>query len=93
MYNHMSTCYLALLFFLDGELLVCPQKMSHLCLIWGQMKVPSQLVDSSTGDASQEDFMEVMYLETKMGMLCYYMMLELLIMQNYLVYPLNSQIN
>ncbi len=36
------------------------------------MKVPSQLVDSSTGDVSQEDFMEVMYLETKMGMLRYY---------------------
>ncbi len=35
------------------------------------MKVPSQLVDSSTGDVSQEDFMEVMYLETKMGMSCY----------------------
>ncbi len=50
---------------------VCPQKMNHLCWIWGQMKVPSQLVDSSTGDVSQEDFMEVMYLETKMGMSCY----------------------
>ncbi len=28
--------------------------MNHLCWIWGQMKVPSQLVDSSTGDVSQK---------------------------------------
>lgn len=38
------------------------------------MEVPPQLVDSFTGDVSQEDFMEVMYLETKMGMFNYYRM-------------------
>lgn len=71
----MSTCCLVLLFSLIVSCwYVCPQKMNHLYMTWGQTEVPPQLVDSYTGDVSQEDFMEVMYLETKMGMFNYYRM-------------------